>query len=336
MGRIMPIPLRKNGPSSQGKLPSQTNPNVPSRNKGVNTPKSSPGFVSPVPIGPSANSIKEMQQALINLGSVMSKNYALKNTAKEQVNNGADAFGRFLVDSYMNQQESTGQQFVNVDLHEKTRSDTAMGNKSLPGVVTNLLRVGTPGANGGEKVPDGIWQTRTDNALKEATSLAASLLQLSKDMGMSVKNFSDQDLNKLNELVPSKYTELKGTGETRAQAIAPYLKKIISFYQDFEKVILNNPKFKPLISQEVPFKALKKIDTVSDEEQSFLTQNLNTKIPNVNFNGRPVTLQNISSLDNFKKFLIDNNIHVKDNELNKYIDYMKKSLETGFDPGAGY
>jgi hypothetical protein len=156
-------------------------------------------------------------------------------------------------------------------------------------------------------------------------------------MKIKVKGFSDEDVKALGRLIPSKYTELKGQAAERAEQIIPYLKAIGEFYKEFEKYILNNNKFKSLITQEKPFAAKNKVEDLSQDDQSFIDKNLNAIIPNANLNGKPITLKNISNMDEFKSFLNSINIHPTDqNMINKYLDVVKKSIETGFNSSVGY
>lgn len=353
-------PKRKSAPVAESKPATPSVP-VPSETNEVKTVRPTPKtrqqsqYTQHVPtksIVSNENSIKDMQQALINLGKIMSKNYALKMDLSPQEREGVHPFGNFLVNQYINHGNTDSKQFVNTELKQPVREQSSIHDKELrglQGLVDDLNKIGTPGVGKGERSPDGIWQSRTDHALNTALTIGNALLQLSKDMQVKIEGFSDKDITELSKLIPQKYTQLKNPSET-AEQIIPYLNKIGVFYHSFEKAILNNNQYKSLITQEKPFASQNKIEKLDDNEQKILNNNSN--IPNLYLkdgqptlyhikdnvelppNFVPISLQNISDINSFKSFLDANHIKTNDqNVINHYISSIKNLLETG---GVGY
>lgn len=269
------------------------------------------------------NAVQQMQQELLNLSSTMAKNYLMTMNPKSDAKGGSDPFGNFLVKQYIKNEDVVGKQFVNVDAKEPTRSGTAMENAGLRGVISTMGRVGTPGT---ERKVDGIWKTRTDNALKQASAVAASLVQLQKDMNIQVEGYTQKDLDALRSNIPEVYTQLGNTAEQRAAVIAENLKKLTGYYTNFETAVLNNEKYKSFITQQKPFTIHGKGEQLSKEDEDFMMQHSDTPIPNVNIGNQPVTLGDLRNADAFKALLGKANIAATSQTLPKYIKQVESLI----------
>lgn len=301
-------PARRHAPPRPGTAPQQ----VPSGTVG--------------PAAPQLNAVQQMQQALLDLSGTMAKNYLMTMNPKSDARGGSDPFGNFLVKQYIKNEDVVGKQFVNVDAKEPTRSGTAIENAGLRGVISTMGRVGTPGA---ERKTDGIWKTRTDNALKQATAVAASLVQLQKDMNITVEGYTSKDLEQLKANVPEVYTQLGNTAEQRAATITENLKKLTQYYTNFESAVLNNEKYKSFITQQKPFTVHGKGTQLTQEEKDFLYQNAGQQVPHVILNGKAVTLGDISTPKALQDFLAKNNMPAKDTKtLEHYVGSIKQMLGT--------
>ena len=249
---------------------------------------------------------------------------------------GTNPFGNFLVNQYANNAKVVGNQFVNIDLPEPLRSNTAQPNVNLKGIINTIGRIGTPGS---ENKPDGIWQARTNNALKQIYAVGMALIQFAKDMGISIKGFSDADMEQFKELIPASYTDLKSGDITeRATSITKYINALTSLYQKFEKEILEHPEFKALISQEKAFANHSHLvkEDLNQDEQQFYEAHKDTVIPGVNINGKPVRLMDVVSSTAFNKFLQGANVDTgNSSEVKKYIATIKTALQGG-DAGPGF
>jgi hypothetical protein len=121
----------------------------------------------------------------------------------------------------------------------------------------------------------------------------------------------------------------------RAAKIAANINKLTAYYLNFEKTFLNNEQYKALITNSKPLFTHKGSAQLTPEEEKMVNdyRNVKAKIPGVNIEGHPVTLYDISSLDNFKKFLSDNNVHTDENTLRKQVQEIKKLTDQG---GLGF
>lgn len=285
-----------------------------------------PGFTGrPTAYQPSpVSAVKAMQQAILDFGNVLAQNYLMgadaPTTSKRlpggtlqfqteigpepKAPGGSDPFGNFLVNHYLNNEKVVGKQFINTDLQEPLRSGTALRpNISLRGVVNTIQRIGVPGT---ENKPDGVWQTRTNNALRQIAAVAQTLLQLQKDLGLDIAGYTSQDAKALMEAIPQSYTQLGDTAEKRATIITPNLKKLTEFYQQFEKLFLNNPEYKAIITQNKSLVSHPKAIPLAPEQQLFTQRYGTTPLPGVFITGKSpqaVSLQYLTSPERFQQLL---------------------------------
>jgi hypothetical protein len=292
---------------------------VPSRGAPSSAPSASPqrGY------SPRYSGVKAMQQAILHFGDVLSKNYLMSANDPTRA---SDPFGSFLVNQYVNNEKVVGKQFVNVDLREPLRSGTAIKNVDLRGIVSTIKRIGTPGSEGSA---DGIWQTRTNNSLKQIYAVAAALVQLQKDLGIQIEGYDDKDLAELKENIPDTYLHLDNTVLERAAKITANINKLTNYYLNFEKTFLNNEQYKSLITNSKPLFTHKSSLQLTPEEEKMANdyRNLKAKIPGVNLDGHPVSLYDIASLTNFKTFLENNNMRTDDASLQKQVQRVKEMID---------
>lgn len=163
--------------------------------------------------------------------------------------------------------------------------------------------------------------------MKQAAAVAAGMLKLSSDMHLKLEGYTEEDLKTLKDNIPASYTQLGNTAGKRAQVIAQNLKKLIAFYKGFETNVINNEKHKAFITQQKPFTEYNKQVSLTDEENSFFSQNSSQSIPNVNVEGRPVTLADIRSPDAFKAFLKSINVTGDDPAIyNRYLSQVESAI----------
>ncbi len=291
-------------------------------------------------VGGSANSdIAKMQQAILNFGKILAEHPVMSMDETGQLERpgakepdylgGNRPFGNFLVNQYVNNAKVVGDQFVNIDLPEPKRSNTAMRNVDLKGVINTISRIGTPGT---EHKPDGIWQTRTDNALKQIYAVGVSLMQFGKDMNLEVGEFPE-----LLKTLKDQILDVSGNKSERAQMITKVVNALTGLYKSFESDVLEHPDLKQLISQEKPL-----VDhsgsvptELTKDDESVFDVNKGAVIPGVNINGRSVRLMDIVDMTAFKNFLKDANVDIsKPGELQKNIDTIKSILNEN--EGSGF
>lgn len=119
-------------------------------------------------------------------------------------------------------------------------------------VVIDLLR--RTGSSVSEKKPDGIWDFRTQNALRTIWALTDSFMRLANDFDASsnVRSaFTTDDFNRLKHAIsvpdnqPSKLSQNNLNG--RANSLIPLIKKATTFYNLFQKYVLEHPIYKNYI-----------------------------------------------------------------------------------------
>ncbi len=287
--------------------------------------------------------VKQMQEAIVTFGKILSTHPVMSGGGQQERPNsktpdflgGTTPFGNFLVNQYINNAKVVGEQFVNIDLPQPLRSNTARPNVNLAGIINTITHIGTPGA---ENKADGLWQARTNNALKQIYAVGKSLLQMAKDLNVTIGGFGKEDLDDMGALIPAAYTELKGNVENRAQVLTKHINDLIEVYQKFEQVVLEDPELKPLIEQEKAFADHSQDMTTptTPEEQSLLEAHRDATIPGANVNGKPVTLADVENLTAFEKFLKGANVDIsKPTEVQKQITSLKHTL-AGTDLGPGF
>lgn len=284
--------------------------------------------------------VARMQEAILEFGRVLAAHPTMSMEESGQLERpgakepdylgGTKPFGNFLVNQYVNNAKVVGDQFVNIDLPEPQRTGTAMRNVDLKGVINTISRVGRPGK---EHKPDGIWGTRTDNALKQIYAVGMSLMQFGRDMRMEVGEFPNY-LRTLKDQI----LNVEEDKSKRAGIITKVIEGLTSLYKSFETNVLEHPELKNLISQEKAFVDHSEHVPVelSKEEQSLLEANRSAVIPGVNINGQPVRLADLESPPAFSKFLQNANIDVsKPGEVEKNVAAVKTALKEG-DLGPGF
>lgn len=287
--------------------------------------------------------IKKMQEAILNFGSALSSHPIMmgasgteertRASGEKEYLGATDPFGNFLVSQYVNNANVVGNQFINIDMPEPLRSRTATPDVNLKSVINTISRVGSPGA---ERKVDGIWQTRTNNALKQIYAVAAGLMHFAHDMGVAITGFTLNDLDSFKKLIPDSYTDLGADVGERAQQITQYIYALTALYMKFETAVLDNPQYKELINQDKPLAdhSKQQVEMLSKDEASLYDQNKDAIIPGANIGGKPVRLMDVANMTAFKKFLQSANIDVSKPEVvNKQLALVKNLIETG---GAGF
>lgn len=292
----------------------------------------------------SSDAVKEMQQAILNFGSVLSAHPIMsmqpsgtqergRVSGAQEYLGGTDPFGNFLVSQYVNNAKVVGNQFVNIDMPEPLRTSTATPNVNLKSIIGTLSRIGSPGA---ERKVDGVWQTRTNNALKQIYSIGSALLHFAKDTGVDIAGFTMDNLEAFKNLIPESYTDLGADISRRAMQLTKFINALTVLYKKFEAAILERPEFKAIISQDKPLAdhSGRKVEELNKDEQTLYNQNKDAVIPGANINGKPVRLMDVANIEAFKKFLQSANVDISHPDaVLKNISLVKNLLQTS---GAGF
>lgn len=276
--------------------------------------------------------VKEMQQAILNFAEVAASTDVTSMTGNQQGQQygqqtraipgqpvagqgeskddkeylgGSDPFGNFLVQHYV-KGDPAGQQYLNVDVSgNKARSDAAIENLNIRGILDSIKRIGSPGMS--EKTVDGIWQVRTNNALKNIFALTNGMLKFTQAMKLQVPGYTEETLKTFESMIPKSYTDLKTPNAIAesAKQITDHIKAITNFFTNLKAAVFNKPELRKFIDQKEAFVSYKKKNEVE------IPQGIkDKKLPNVKFNWitdpsqNHITLRELSSLDEFKKFVI--------------------------------
>lgn len=214
---------------------------------------------------------------------------------------GSDPFGNFLVQHYV-KGDPVGRQYLNVDVSgNKARSDASIENLNIRGLLDSMKRIGTPGL---EKKTDGIWQVRTNNALKNIFALTSGMLKFAQAMKLQVGGYTEDALKDFASKIPQSYTDLKTPNDVAeaAKQITPHIKAITKFFESLKTAVFNKPELRKFIDQKEAFVSYKKKIKIPDTMQHKMLPNIRfdwIKDPNQNY----ILLSELSSINAFKEFL---------------------------------
>lgn len=315
---------------------------------GVNA---SPGAVNPVKrfVSYANPDVKKMQSAILNFADIASKtdvtslqgnqqgrlegnqSRALGNEEKtindKEYLGGSDPFGNFILNNYIPKNSYTGKQYLNVDVvGNANREHASMMPQSLRGIIDSMKRVGTPGSSGTEKSIDGIWKTRTNNALHVIGDLVEAMLNFTNDMKKPVKGYSQQELDQYKKLVPNSYTDIKpdNVGE-RAQDLTSHIEKMTQFFQNLRPTIFENAQLRQYIDQKSSFS---KYNFLPDDDKLF-KRNISVNIGGKQIN---ISLNDLKNKEQFKSLIKtyfgELDPSTETNVLKYVLSELKKQLDT--------
>jgi hypothetical protein len=270
----------------------------------------------------------------------------LSNQTKDDKNylGGSDPFGKFLVQNYIGKDSFIGKQYLNVDVAGQTnREHASMNPTNLRGIIDTIKRIGSPSAKG-ERVVDGVWQTRTNNALHVIADLTEAIMNLSRDMGITLKSYTPEMLAQFKQNVPESWTQMKSSEDvnTRAATLTKHLNAMTKMYEQFNTDVLNNKSIRQFIDQREAFANFPK------ETQAPQGVNPVAGLPGVQFNWIQdpaqnwISIRDLSGLDNFKRFLQRTRTlgsNPSNEDVKKMLDYVNNTISqlspsnTKYDPG---
>lgn len=318
-----------------------------------------PAATRPVarPASLSVPAVKEMQKSILNLANVLStsdvtamqgnkeglqegpqsraipagpQTSANPTTNDKEYLGGNDPFGNFIVQNYIPKDSFTGKQFINTDVAGgANRMNASTVPMNLRGVVDSIKRIGTPGSVGTEKSVDGIWQTRTNNALHLIADLVSAMMHLVTDMGIPpVPGMPAKRLGEFVSLIPKAYTDMKSPAEIseRAQKLIPYLNAIATFFTNLKPAVLENKEIRKFVDQKEPFAKYQKA-TFPPELGKFGLPGITfdfVKDPAQNW----ISLEELSTPEAFKKFLMRVGIGTTPETMTEVLTRLDKSLNT--------
>jgi hypothetical protein len=318
------------------------------------TQKSSPS-VSSKPTGYVANNdISRMQKAIQNFAAAAVKyktvpvNKNGKLVKEVDKNDTRRDFNDFLVEQFANNAELRG------DEYSPDPGDTTLSSKQptdliqLDNVIDQLRRTGS---QINEKLPDGSWETRTNNAVRNVYALAVALVEANEALGGTSINdrrvFTRSDLAAFKAAIPPYKDPVAEGGLTkenlsqRAVTITKLVNKLTEFYDFYSKTILDHPAYKSYIDQT---KALLTVEPgkdptmLNEADQKRLEQSKDIRLPflrvldkdnrPINIDGN-VALDYLQSKQGLQKLMVDF-LKYQPNEVNSF-PAMRKTVNNLID-----
>lgn len=237
-------------PPPEGALLNVSVPSSGTQPSPVRTPGSS-GYMG------AASNIRNMQKAIQNFANQVST-YKIdsKNPTKVAPEDKRKDFNDFLAEQYSAGSKIHGEEFDTSP--EATSQDQKRPTDiiELDNVIDGLRRIG-PGKK--ESMSDGIWDFRTNNAIKNIYAIADALIRVSDDFGgifpNSAKAFRYADLKKMDSAIPKEKDPRKVPSailNQKSSILIPLIDKLTEFYNIYSKYVLNHPAYKGYIEKSKP------------------------------------------------------------------------------------
>jgi hypothetical protein len=321
-----------------------------------------PGKIAPKAVPVKALSpIREMQKAIQEFAEASVKYRRSKDPKKDSrgrvvLEHGKPTYDVDPSDSRRDFNDFLAENFsANADIHgdeySANESDVTQQSKmptdiiQLNNVIDGLRRIG-PGSK--ESMSDGVWDFRTNNAVRNVYAFASALVSASEAlvMGGTLNNpdmFKRNDLQALAKALPKEEDPVASKVSQEelsrdAQVITPLVKKLTRFFDFYSKKVMNHPAYKryiesdpdknpnapPLFSVKPggvdPYKPdqsdPRQVEIMNNPKSFALPQlTLNSKSGTpVNLNGK-LTLDYLASRDGLIS-LMKNHLGYNDNEIN--------------------
>jgi hypothetical protein len=247
---------------------------------GDNTGAGAPSGGGAISTSVSYTPVLEMQKSIQNLARVVT-NYKTKTVRKPIPNKPGQTenvevlteedprkdFNDFVAEQYTNGAAIHGVEFDPSEDAISRDQKRPTENIDMDSVLDGLRRIGSP--KPGEKVPDGIWDFRTQNAVMQVYALADAMVQITSFMGAMPQRanstFTANDLQKFAAAIP-KVKEYPATSKSNeflnklspenkkhsAEVIAPLVDKLANFYQYYSKYVVDHPAYKAAVQGKTP------------------------------------------------------------------------------------
>lgn len=261
---------------------------------------------------------------------------------------------------------SIAEQYVQVEMPTAQRGMKGSGAVNpidFKGIIETIGRIGTPKTSwrpDGEKVPDGIFDIRTYNAIANIYVVTNAFVNIAKDFGMTINDKLIGNFKSMLTVTPDTFKKLPDVGgkgipdkSANLSAFTRYIRESTEVLKAVKKQILDNPAYKEIMSQTkslgkilsdksksvepIKFEKIEKGQVVDDTDLENYY-----KINKATFNSRFfgtlanfdkkeifVTYNSLSSIDNLKALYNEYfpNIKPTTEILNKFLDSIKSSVE---------
>lgn len=313
----------------------KTQPATPSTPGGAGAPPwQQPGGNVPRQTGhyaPGNSSIREMQKAIQEFAAEAVK---YRTTPKREGNKVINVinpddkrrdFNDFLTEQFSASADIHGEEYSPNAANTTRESKSPTDLVQLNNVIDGLQRIG-PGSR--EGMADGVWDFRTNNAVRNVAALAAAMVAANEALGGTAPNdkrvFRRADLQKLQQAIPKEADPMKAKVPQaqlaeKAKEITPLIEKLTEFYKYYSKTIVEHPAYTRYIKGDVPLFNVKpgggdpaKLD---DNQKQLLNQKgqeltlTNLTLPNregknVNLNGQ-VALNYLQTRKGLLQLMVD-------------------------------
>ena len=269
------------------------------------------------------NDISEMQRAIqefAKTAAVYETNTRLENGKVIREVKPEDKrmdFNNFLVEQFSETEKTKGKEFSTNPQHVDKQSKMPTELVEYNVVLDSLRRLGSRFS---EEIRDGIWDFRTNNAVKNTYALAAAVVTAYEELGglspFDTSIFNRSDLVQLEKLIPEEYEPRENKALTqsvlakKAKLITPLVKKLTKFYVNFSKYTMGHAAYKQYINQELPLYTFApggtdpyKPDPKDRNQKKFMENPSTFIIPVLNLpnkSGQMVPIINTLTLESFK------------------------------------
>ncbi|MCZ2224531.1 MAG: hypothetical protein LC122_12980 [Chitinophagales bacterium] len=128
----------------------------------------------------------------------------------------------------------------------------------------------------GEREVDGIWDVRTNNALKNIAAVMTGLITFSKDMNLGLASYNEAQLNAFKKWIPDDPKLIANKEDIKVRLASQFTLHIEAqarFVEEFDKLIVKNPNVQNLLTQNESFfklEAPKSKEEIEREKQNEL------------------------------------------------------------------
>lgn len=167
-------------------------------------------------------------------------------------------FNDFLAEQFSASADIHGEEY-STDLGAINKDDKLPTDLiQLNNVINGLQRIG-PGSK--EALPDGRWDFRTNNAVKNVYAIATALVAANEALGGAAPNdprvFRKTDLAKFKQLIPIKLDETPAVLSAKAEQITALIEKLTRFYSYYSKTIMEHPAYRDYVNDTLPLLTVK-------------------------------------------------------------------------------
>ncbi len=172
-------------------------------------------------------------------------------------------FNDFLTEQFAASADIHGDEYSPIPTDTSKASKLPTDLVQLSVVLDGLKRIGPAG---NEKMRDGVWDFRTNNAVRNTYAVAAALVAAFQALGGMAANspstFRSADLQALRNAIPKEKDPMEAGKSQKdlaqaANAITPLVNKLSDFYEVYSKKVMDHPAYTRYIKGDVPLFTVK-------------------------------------------------------------------------------